>query len=143
MNMNGMGVVYGVGTDLVSIARIKTIWHRFGLHFARRILAKNEWIYFNQNKNPVHFLAKRFAAKEALAKALGTGFRPEGVLLTEIAVLNDDLGRPYLELTGNTKKLIEKFKVKTHISLSDEREYAMAFVLLVPDLDIRQLNSCN
>lgn len=122
--------IVGIGTDLVSIARIKTIWNRYGMNFAHRILTKNELEALQQNKNPIHFLAKRFAAKEAVAKALGTGFRPNGILLTEIGVMNDSLGRPYLEFTGYTKQEIDRLKVKAHISLSDERDYAMAFVIL-------------
>lgn len=130
--------IIGIGTDLVAIARIETIWNRFGMHFARRILTENELDSLtnhliknaSNSKNPIHFLAKRFAAKEAVAKALGTGFRPEGILLTEIGVRNDELGRPYLEFFGHTKEVFDKLKVKTHISLSDERDYAMAFVIL-------------
>ncbi len=122
--------ILGIGTDLVSIARIETIWNRFGMNFARRILTEKELQNLNNSKDPIHFLAKRFAAKEAVAKALGTGFRPEGILLTEIGVLNDDLGRPYLEFIGHTEQVFDKLGAMTHISLSDEREYAMAFVIL-------------
>lgn len=123
--------ILGIGTDLVEVARIEAIWKRFGMNFARRILTQSEVEDLQQTKNPVSFLAKRFAAKEALAKALGTGFRPQGILLTEIGVKNDGLGRPHLEFSGNTQAEIERQGVlEAHLSLSDEREYALAFVVL-------------
>lgn len=123
--------ILGIGTDLVEVARIEAIWKRFGMNFARRILTQSELRDLQQTKNPVPFLAKRFAAKEAVAKALGTGFRPQGLLLTEIGVRNDGLGRPHLEFSGNTKTEIERQGVlDAHLSLSDEREYALAFVVL-------------
>jgi holo-[acyl-carrier protein] synthase len=122
--------IYGIGTDLVAISRIETIWNRYGLQFARRILTEQELLLVSNHKNPIHFLAKRFAAKEAVAKAFGTGFRPQGILLTEIGVGNDPLGRPYLEFVGRTKQLFEEQDLKTHISLSDESGYALAFVIL-------------
>jgi holo-[acyl-carrier protein] synthase len=129
--------IIGIGTDLVATVRIETIWNRFGMNFARRILTEAELEKLSLNKNPIHFLAKRFAAKEAVAKALGTGFRPQGILLTEIGVMNDNLGRPYLEFSGRTKEIFDKLGVKTHISLSDERDHALAFVILeVSNLDI-------
>ena len=123
--------IIGIGTDIVSLARIQSIWDRFGVAFARRILSKSELEFLHKSKNPVGFLAKRYAAKEAVAKALGTGFRPYGILLTEISVSNDLLGRPYLNFNGNAGKEMARLAVKTsHLSLSDEREYALAFVIL-------------
>ncbi len=123
--------IIGIGTDMVSMARIRSIWDRFGFLFARRILSKSELEFLQKSRNPVAFLAKRYAAKEAVAKALGTGFRPQGVLLTEIGVSNDALGRPYLSFSGNAQAEITRQAVKTsHLSLSDEREYALAFVIL-------------
>jgi len=123
--------IIGIGTDIVSLARIQSIWNRFGIAFARRILGKSELEFLQKSKDPVGFLAKRYAAKEAVAKALGTGFRPGGILLTEISVNNDPLGRPYLSFNGNAEKEMLRLAVKTtHLSLSDEREYALAFVIL-------------
>lgn len=127
--------ILGIGTDLVSIARIREIWERFSFAFAKRILTKQELQELEDGvkiKNPVPFLAKRYAAKEALAKALGTGFQPNGILLNEIGVKNDDLGRPHLEFYGKTAKEIESRGIHTsHVSLSDERDYAIAFVILM------------
>lgn len=124
--------IVGIGTDMVSIARIKAIWERFGAAFARRILSPVELEGFSQARNPIAFLAKRYAAKEAVAKALGTGFRPQSVLLSDIRVHNDRLGCPYLEYSGQTAIIMaEKGVVNSHLSLSDEKEFALAFVILV------------
>lgn len=121
----------GIGTDIVSIARIKSIWDRFQAVFARKILTPNELKDLSKTNDAVAFLAKRYAAKEAVAKALGTGFR-QGILLTEIGVNNDELGRPHLEFFGNTQLEIERRQiVESHLSLSDEREFAVAFVILL------------
>jgi len=123
--------IVGIGTDLVSIARIESIWVRFGLAFAKRILSKEEQNYLAKGRDPVPFLAKRYAAKEAVAKALGTGFRPQGILLTDITVNNDPLGKPYFTFSGEAKAAMQRLKVDgTHLSLSDEKEFALAFVIL-------------
>lgn len=124
--------IVGIGTDIVSINRIKVIWDRFGFAFANRILAESEFIRLERARHPVAFLAKRYAAKEAVAKALGTGFRPEGILLKEISVNNNALGRPYLEFSGEAEREMARLKVKeSHLTLSDEKEFAVAFVVLV------------
>ncbi|HEV2523701.1 MAG TPA: holo-ACP synthase [Gammaproteobacteria bacterium] len=124
--------IVGIGTDIVSTSRIKTIWDRFGSAFARRILAKSELTRLELSRDPVSFLAKRYAAKEAVAKALGTGFRPEGILLTEISVNNNALGRPYLEFSGEAEREMARLRVvESHLTLSDEKEFAVAFVVLV------------
>jgi holo-[acyl-carrier protein] synthase len=122
--------ILGIGTDIVSIKRIQAIWDRFGETFARKILTPAEIRLFMQAKEKVPFLAKRFAAKEAVAKAFGTGFRPNGLLLTEIGILNDEWGRPYLQFRGRTETLINSRAIlATHVSISDEAEFALAFVI--------------
>jgi len=124
--------IVGIGTDIVSTTRIRSIWERFGAAFAKRILGKSELTRFSLSRDPVSFLAKRYAAKEAVAKALGTGFRPEGILLTEISVNNNELGRPYLEFSGEAEREMARLKViQSNLSLSDEKEFALAFVILV------------
>lgn len=123
--------IVGIGTDIVSIARIQSIWERFGLAFAKRILSTSEQDYLKKARDPVAFLAKRYAAKEAVAKALGTGFRPQGILLTDITVNNDALGKPYLTFSGEAAAAIERHQVsETHLTLADEKEFAVAFVVL-------------
>lgn len=124
--------IIGIGTDIVSIARIKSIWDKFGPAFARRILSQGELERLTLSKDPASFLAKRYAAKEAVAKALGTGFRPQGILLTEIGVNNDPLGRPFLEFSGVAARTMAELRVvDSHLTLSDEKEFALAFVVLV------------
>ena len=123
-------MIHGIGTDLVHIPRIEALLLRHGMKFARRILADSEFAEFQQSTKPAEFLAKRFAAKEATAKALGTGFR-NGLSLKHIAVGHDELGRPTLNYFGVGAELVERFAIEySHLSLSDERDYALAFVTL-------------
>lgn len=123
-------MIIGVGTDLVRVARLEAGWRRFGARYAERILGGTEYQEFQHSPRPAHFLAKRFAAKEATAKALGTGFR--GAFgLRDIVVTHDALGCPRLLLAGGAQALAERLTVHaTHISLSDEEDYALAFVVL-------------
>jgi holo-[acyl-carrier protein] synthase len=125
--------IIGIGTDIVAIARIKAIWDRFGQKFAKRILTKSELLDLLKSRNPVAFLAKRFAAKEAVAKALGVGFR-DAIFLTDIGVANDPIGRPYLLFSGGVELEIKRQSIsETHLSLSDENEFALAFVIFAGD----------
>ena len=123
-------MIYGIGTDIVHIQRIAESLSRFGDRFAQRILSEAEMSGFLASKRQAHFLAKRFAAKEALAKALGTGFR-DGLSLRDIGVDNDHLGKPLLVFTPRAEQKLRDFGVGTaHLSLSDEQDYAIAFVTL-------------
>jgi holo-[acyl-carrier protein] synthase len=124
--------IIGIGSDIVAIARIRKIHERYGQIFADRLLAPAEGIYYRAVLDPVAFLAKRFAAKESVAKALGTGFRAEGVLLQHIEIHKEPSGRPYVVLKGGALKEQERQQIqKIHLSLSDEREFALAFVVLL------------
>ena len=123
--------IFGIGTDLVAIKRIKKIWEHFGPAFAQRILTSNELMEFEKTSLPVSFLAKRYAAKEAVAKAIGTGFRPETFWLTDIGVTNDSMGKPHLEFSERMQAILKGQGItQCHLSLSDERDYALAFVVL-------------
>lgn len=124
-------MIHGIGTDIVAIARIQASLTRFGDKFARRILAPGEWQGFADSANPACFLAKRFAAKEAAVKALGTGFR-NGISLAHIAVSNDVYGKPGLCFSGQALQVCTDLGVgEAHLSLSDEKDYAIAFVTLM------------
>lgn len=124
-------MIYGIGTDIVSIQRIAKALERHGKRFADRILASGEAPAFAKSTQPVHFLAKRFAAKEAAAKAFGTGFR-DGLVMTDIAVTHDDRGKPMLAFSGRAQRLCEELGIGEHfISISDEKEHAIAFVTLM------------
>ena len=127
-----MSNILGIGSDLVSISRIQALWNKFGLHLGRRILTATEQDQLIVVRNPAAFLAKRFAAKEAVVKALGTGFRSGGGRLTEIGVRHDAWGAPYITWTGVTEICANQKGVhEVRLSLSDEREYALAFVILI------------
>ena len=123
--------LYGIGTDIVKISRIsKSIKKKL---FINRIFNKDEILKCNKTKNSANCFAKRFAAKEAFSKALGTGIA-KGINFNEIIVLNKKSGKPYIILVGQTKKtLSKKFKgkkSKVSLSLSDEKKYAVAFVTI-------------
>jgi len=123
-------MIYGVGTDVVEIARIENALARFGERFARRILCESEFNRFKSHRLPAAYLAKRFAAKEAFAKALGTGIHApanwQGVW-----VKNLPSGQPVLQFSDLLSQFLSRRGVsKAHVSLSDERGVAFATVIL-------------
>ena len=124
-------IIYGIGTDIVSIKRIKSSLKK--RNFIKRIFNQQEVLKCKKAINQHNCYAKRFAAKEAFSKALGTGIS-NGINFNEITVLNNKSGKPYIYLNGETKKKINKIfkrkKTKISLSLSDEREYAVAFVTI-------------
>jgi holo-[acyl-carrier protein] synthase len=123
-------MIKGIGTDIVSVARIERVLARNPHAFARRILHPNEQKIFAHHHQPSAYLAKRFAAKEALSKALGTGIS-QGVSFHEIEVENDAMGRPLLTLHQQTKAVAKKMGVvNSFLTLADEKHYAIAYVIL-------------
>ncbi len=123
-------MIYGIGTDIVAVPRLQASLDRYGQRFAARILTESEMSGFQRTQSQAHFLAKRFAAKEALVKALGTGFR-DGLSLRDVAVANDVLGKPMLVFSDElADRLCSRGITQQHLSLTDEREYALAFVIL-------------
>jgi holo-[acyl-carrier protein] synthase len=123
-------VILGVGVDLVSIPRIAQILRRHGERFARRILSSDEWPAYLAAARPERLLAKRFAAKEALAKALGTGLRPP-MVFHAASVRHGPLGEPSLAVHGALARLLaERGIARLHLSLSDEQEATIALVVL-------------
>jgi holo-[acyl-carrier protein] synthase len=124
-------MIFGIGTDIVHINRMRENLDKYGNKFARRILTDKEFSEFESKQNKAAFLAKRFAAKEATAKAMGTGFSG-GLSLHHIGVEHDEAGKPILEFLDIAKKFLQDKNIKqTHLSLADERDYAVAFVTLV------------
>lgn len=122
-------MILGIGTDIVAIARIRDTLDRRGAQFAQRILSDAELVELNDVKEPVAWLAKRWAAKEAFGKALGTGVR-EPLTLAGIGVGHDDAGRPLFELNDAIAVHLQSRGVtRTHLTISDEHEYAVAFVV--------------
>jgi holo-[acyl-carrier protein] synthase len=123
-------VIYGVGTDVVEIGRIQNALERFGERFARRILCEPELRRFHGHRLPANYLAKRFAAKEAFTKALGTGIHAPANWYG-VWVRNLPSGKPVLEFSDALKQLLSQRKISTaHVSLTDERGMAMATVIL-------------
>lgn len=123
-------MIFGIGTDIVQIARIQKNLDEYGERFAKRILTEEEFIEYGQKTLKANFLAKRFAAKEATAKAMGTGFSG-GLSLRHIGVSNNDRGKPMLTFSDVAQDFIVEKKITDHhVSLSDEKEYAVAFVTL-------------
>ena len=123
-------MIYGVGTDVVEIGRIEKALERFGERFARRILCEPELRRFAGHRLPASYLAKRFAAKEAFTKALGTGIRApanwHGVWVVSLKS-----GKPMLEFSDELKKLmVSRGVTHAHVSLSDEKGVAFATVIL-------------
>jgi holo-[acyl-carrier protein] synthase len=126
-------MIQGIGTDLVLVERVKQALQRHGERFAERILAEEEMLEFKQARDPGRYLAKRFAVKEAAAKALGTGFQ-HGIRFIDIRTTHSDLGQPLLEFRGEAQKRCEALAVKhSHVSISDDGAYAIAFVTLLRD----------
>lgn len=123
-------MIYGIGTDIVEVERIQSSLDQFGDAFAKRILAESEWSDYQQSQLKARFLAKRFAAKEAFAKAIGTGIRGD-VSFHNIAVTHDALGRPLLTLSSALHAFLKQHHIhQSHISISDEKNLALAYVVL-------------
>ncbi|MBV2194252.1 MAG: holo-ACP synthase [Azonexus sp.] len=122
-------MIFGIGTDIVAVTRLRAMWERHGDRAVERILAPQEIPDFAGATDKGRFLAKRFAAKEAFSKALGTGVRPPATL-SAIAILHDHLGRPVLGFSPALHALLEEKNLKAHLSISDEAEYAVAYVIL-------------
>lgn len=121
--------IVGIGTDIVEIERISAQLARSS-RLAERILSPVEMQRFVSEKEPARYLAKRFAAKEAAVKALGTGIG-QGVGFQQISVENNAAGAPFLVVTGEYARLCQQRGVTTlHVTISDERHYATATVVL-------------
>ena len=122
-------MIYGIGTDITAVARLRRLWERHGEKALEKILAPSEFDDFSAASDKGRFLAKRFAAKEAFAKALGTGVRPPAIL-PAMSVVHDDLGKPNLICYGQLSEMLKNLGLIAHISISDEADYAIAYVIL-------------
>ena len=127
-----MAQIVGIGTDIVAVERMAQSLQRHDGRIAEKVLSHTELLEFEQRSERVrpHFLAKRFAAKEAAAKALGTGFR-DGITLQQISVDHDEQGKPLLQWSGAAAQQFEQIgATSAHLSISDEESHAVAFVVL-------------
>ncbi|WP_435103762.1 holo-ACP synthase [Arhodomonas sp. AD133] len=122
--------IVGIGSDIVAIARIRRLAADPDSRFARRVLCEAERSHGRRQADFAAFVARRFAAKEAGAKALGTGIAA-GIGFHDLMVSNDGRGAPSLALTGRAAERADALGVhRCHLTISDEREYAVAFVVL-------------
>ncbi len=123
-------MIYGIGTDIVEFARIEKMWARYGVRLAERVLSERELPECQRSANPARLLAKRFAAKEAFAKAVGSGLR-HPVSLSRISVTHDGLGKPVLQFDETLRKHLAQLGISGHhVSVSDEQDFIVAFVVL-------------
>jgi holo-[acyl-carrier protein] synthase len=127
-------MIYGIGVDRVLVSRIELAAVRWGERFARRVLGPGELRVYHQqvrrhSRLGVAYLARRFAAKEAFAKAMGIGLRAP-MLMPHLDVLNDACGKPLAIAHGDLDQWLQAHNLQPHISLSDESDAALAFVLL-------------
>lgn len=126
--------IYGIGTDIVRIARIEESLQKLGARFAEKILGQEEFSIYLQRQasseaKAVRFLATRFSAKEAFSKALGIGFRAP-VSWHGVQIINDANGKPIFLFDANTAEWMQARALCAHVSLSDESDYAVSFVTI-------------
>lgn len=123
-------MIFGIGTDIVEYSRIEAMWIRYGVRLAERLLSDSELPEFHGHGHPARFLAKRFAAKEAFAKAVGSGLR-HPVSLARISITHDGLGKPVLQFDAVLRTYLAQLGISGHhLSISDERNTIVAFVVL-------------
>ncbi len=122
-------MIFGIGTDLAAVARLGKLYARHGERALEKLLAPAERAAFARAADPARFLAKRFAAKEAFGKALGIGVAVPAIL-PNIVVMHDDLGKPAFDYAPELAVYLDKRGLRAHLSLSDEADYAIAFVVL-------------
>ena len=127
-------MIIGIGSDLIDIRRIEHSIEQYGDRFIQRLFTPVEQAKAKKRANPIPTYAKRFAAKEACSKALGTGIR-KGVFFRDMGVVNQPSGQPTLELTGGALERLHSLtppgmEAHIHLSLTDERDWAQAFVVI-------------
>ncbi len=126
-------MIFGIGTDIVSYSRILGLDEQYGIRFAQRLLNATELAGYTASTDPARYLMKRFAAKEAFAKAMGSGLR-SNVTLPRIRIEHDVLGKPSLAFDEVLANYVTRLGItRHHLSISDERDVAVAFVVLEND----------
>ena len=126
-------MIYGIGTDIIDINRIKSVLNKYGDKFKYKCFHQNEISWSNSKLKSAESFAKRYAAKEACAKALGTGLA-RGVFWKDIEVINNKYGKPFIKLHGKAKVIFKNMNKNSNtqieVSLSDEKKYAIANVII-------------
>jgi len=126
-------VIFGIGTDVVQVSRVGRTWERFGGNFATRLLLDEERELFERAKNPVRFLAMRFAAKEAVVKAMGTGFA-HGMWVRDVGMMPNDWGQPQIIYSRRGDAMRRKLGIGAgHLTLTDEAGLVVAIAVLMSD----------
>jgi len=124
-------VIFGIGTDILQQSRITKTLDRFGAHFANRLLLEDERELFERTKNPVRFLSMRFAAKEAIVKAMGTGFS-QGIWVRDVGMIPNDWGQPQIIYSERGQIMRERLGIGSgHLTLSDEAGLIIAIAILM------------
>jgi holo-[acyl-carrier protein] synthase len=124
-------MIFGIGTDVVQLARVESTWQRFGMHFVNRLLLDEERALFEQSKRPVRFLAMRFAAKEAVVKAMGTGFA-NGMWVRDVGTVPNRLGQPQVIYSQRGRAMCDRLGVgEGHLTLTDEAGLVVAVAVLM------------
>jgi holo-[acyl-carrier protein] synthase len=124
-------MIFGLGTDIVQNERVAAVYQRFGGHFVERLLLPEERAVFDANKRPARFLAMRFAAKEAIVKALGTGFG-HGVWIRDVGFLANAWGRPEVRFSPRGRAVADRLGAGDgHVSLTDEAGLVVAVAILM------------
>ena len=123
-------MIFGIGSDIVRIDRVGGVYERFGERFVQRLLMPQELLEFRERPNPVRFLAMRFAAKEALVKAMGTGFR-HGVWIRDVGVQHNAWGKPEPIFSARGAQVCERLGIgEAFVSMSDDAGMALAFAVM-------------
>ncbi len=124
-------MIFGIGTDILQQSRITKTLDRFGAHFANRLLLEDERELFERTKNPVRFLSMRFAAKEAIVKAMGTGFS-QGIWVRDVGMIPNDWGQPQIIYSERGQIMRERLGIGSgHLTLSDEAGLIIAIAILM------------
>ena len=124
-------MIFGIGTDILQQSRITKTLDRFGAHFANRLLLEDEHELFERTKNPVRFLSMRFAAKEAIVKAMGTGFS-QGIWVRDVGMIPNDWGQPQIIYSERGQIMRERLGIGSgHLTLSDEAGLIIAIAILM------------
>jgi holo-[acyl-carrier protein] synthase len=124
-------MIFGIGTDVVQIERIARLHEKYGEHFVRRLLLPAELEDFAAQRRPARFLAMRFAAKEAIVKAMGTGFS-NGMWIRDVGVASNELGRPGIIWSQRGQQLREQLGIgEGHLTLTDEAGLVVAVAVLM------------
>lgn len=124
-------MIFGIGTDIVQLSRVESVYERFGDAFARRVLMDEEYRLYTAAKRPVRFLAMRFAAKEAIVKAMGTGFA-NGMWVRDAGSVPDELGQPQVIYSERGRAMCEKLGIGDgYLSLTDEAGFVLAVAVLL------------